>query len=458
MQLGQTAVVLLLLQHAKPHPPTHLAAATSSAGYTLSWESKYLDPEYPMLSGHLKYELRYKKKGHPWQGQSQKSIPQDLRSIQLLPQELESDAEYEFQVRSGPAMSYQGTWSDWSPPTSLKTTHKASEHGAVQWLELFLLVLSSAVALMAFLGWHQRLWKKLDCFTPSPAPFFQPLYLRHNGDFKKWVGAPRSGTTLDAFEWGIVVPEVFGIGHKHLLLGRAEGDWSDGQNKQPPMSAPLLPGHLQAFAKGCSATTWEQGYGRLSIGTVTVAEDFATHCPQCSSAHPCWAPEEEELQEETATSEEEAYRGLQLDGSGSLGLGSGRLLVGNEVPLQDSFPPGPASWTSHPSFGSPTGGPGGFFGLVPDPSLLGLSAPAPAEGLLYRGPPSPDWEGESDPVSGLDLDTIDSGFAECECRSPGGGELTEMPSGCSCQSDPGPVVGEPEQEDFFLPRYVKQWI
>lgn len=58
------------------------------------------------------------------QGQSQKSHLQDLHSLQLLPQELEQDTEYEFQVRSRPASPYQGTWSDWSPLASLKTTHK----------------------------------------------------------------------------------------------------------------------------------------------------------------------------------------------------------------------------------------------------------------------------------------------------------------------------------------------
>lgn len=58
------------------------------------------------------------------QGQSQKSLLQDLHSVQLLPQELEQNTEYEFQVRSRPASSYQGTWSDWSPRASFKTTHK----------------------------------------------------------------------------------------------------------------------------------------------------------------------------------------------------------------------------------------------------------------------------------------------------------------------------------------------
>ncbi|XP_032086947.1 interleukin-21 receptor [Thamnophis elegans] len=445
----------LFQNHIKPYPPIHLAAAASSAGYTLSWETKYLDPEYHLLSDNLQYELWYKEKVQPWQGQSQKSPLQNLHSLQLLPQELEQDTEYEFQVRSRPASPYQGTWSDWSPLASFKTTHKASEPGAVQWLEVFLLVLSSIVALMAFLGCHQRLWKKMDCFTPSPAPFFQPL----NGDFKKWVGTPCSRTTLDAFEWGIVVSELFAIGPKRLLLSCAEGDRNDGRNGQPPVSAPLLPEHLQAFAKGCNAT-WEQGYGHLSIGTVMVAEDFATHCSHCSSAHPCWALEEE-LQEQMETSEKDAYRGLQFDSSSSsLGLGSGCLLLGNEMPLQDSFPSGPASWTSHPLFGSPPGAPGEFFGLLPAPLLLGpcLSVPAPEEGLSCQGPPSPDWEGESDPVNSLDLDTMDSGFADCECRSPGDGELAEMPSGCSCHSEPSPVVGEPEKEEFLLPRYVKQWI
>uniref|UniRef100_A0A8C5SZ07 Fibronectin type-III domain-containing protein n=1 Tax=Laticauda laticaudata TaxID=8630 RepID=A0A8C5SZ07_LATLA len=441
-----------LPQGFKPYPPIHLAAAASSAGYTLSWETRYLDQEYHLLSDSLQYELRYKKRGHAWQRQSQKSLLQDLHSLRLLPQELEPDTKYEFQVRSRPASSYQGTWSDWSPLASLKTTPKGEPPACLP-----LPATPSISHSLACLSPH-RLWKKLDCFTPSPAPFFQPLYLSHNGDFKKWVGAPCSGTTLDTFEWGIVVPEIFGIGHKHLLLSCSEEDWNEGQNRQPPMSTPLLSELSQASAKGCSAT-WGQGYGHLSIGTVTVAEDLAMHCPHCSSAHPCWALQEE-LQEETETSEKEAYRGLQFDSSSSLGLGSGRLLLGNEMPLQDSFPSGPVSWVSHPPFGSPPEGREGFFGLLPASSLFSPCLPAtgPVEGLCCRGLPSPDWEGESDPVNGLDLDTMDSGFADCDCRSPGNGELAEMPAGCSCHSEPGPVVGEPEKKDFLLPRYVKQWI
>uniref|UniRef100_A0A670Y2I4 Interleukin 21 receptor n=1 Tax=Pseudonaja textilis TaxID=8673 RepID=A0A670Y2I4_PSETE len=115
----------LFQNHIKPYPPIHLAAAASSAGYTLSWETRYLDQEYHLLSDSLQYELRYRKRGHPWQVRGQRGKPGiDLRSLRLLPQELEPDTKYEFQVRSRPASSYQGTWSDWSPPASLKTTPK----------------------------------------------------------------------------------------------------------------------------------------------------------------------------------------------------------------------------------------------------------------------------------------------------------------------------------------------
>ncbi|XP_063170681.1 interleukin-21 receptor [Candoia aspera] len=445
--------------HIKPHPPIHLAAAASLAGYNISWETRYLEPKYNFLDGSLQYELRYKKKGHPWQGQSQKSLLQDLRSVWLLPQEFEENMEYEFQVRAKPGQrsSYQGMWSDWSTQAALKTLSHAPEPGGVQWLEVLLLVLSLIAALVAFLGWHQRLWKKLDCFTPSPAPFFQPLYLSHNGDFKKWAGTPCSGATLDAFEWGVVVPEIFGIGPKHLLLSCAKGDWTDGQSLQPLTSVPFLPECLQDSATDHGAT-WEQGYGRLSIGTVTVAEEFAACCPQCSSASPCCALEE--LWEEVETRERDAYRGLQLGScsSSSCGLVSRCLLQGNKAPLRDSFPPGPASWASDPSSGSPSGGPEEFLGLLPVTSLLSPRLLAPAEeGVFRRAPPLPDWDGESDPIGSLDLDTIDSGFADCDCRSSGDGELAEMPAGCRCQSELSPV-GEPEGEAFLLPRYVKQWI
>ncbi|ETE60944.1 Interleukin-21 receptor, partial [Ophiophagus hannah] len=209
----------LFQNHIKPYPPIHLAAAASSAGYTLSWETRYLDQEYHLLSDSLQYELWYKKRGHPWQ--SQKSLLQDLHSLRLLPQELEPDTEYEFQGSlasppglpsyllspekpEGPApqvhpdpqpgfrslpqqqafctsCSRLGGQIDSSPLPSL-----APDHGGFQWLEMVLPV-GFFVVLMAFLVCYRR-WKKLDCFTPSPAPFFQPLYLSHNGDFKSSGG------------------------------------------------------------------------------------------------------------------------------------------------------------------------------------------------------------------------------------------------------------------------------
>ncbi|KAJ7306114.1 hypothetical protein JRQ81_010480 [Phrynocephalus forsythii] len=220
--------------HVKPSPPFNLTALASPDGYTLSWETRYRPLDF--LDGELQYELGYRRRGHPWPGPSQKRLPQDTRTLQLRPQELDAGAEYELRVRARPRESslYRGTWSDWSPPATLETLPETP--GEAHWLLLLLLIFFPA--LLALLGWRQRLWKKLDRFVPSPAPFFQPLFLVHKGDFKRWVGASSARAVLDISEWEAVVPEVCQkIGTKYLLpppsLPEGGSGWKDGQAAMP---------------------------------------------------------------------------------------------------------------------------------------------------------------------------------------------------------------------------------
>ncbi|XP_053220261.1 interleukin-21 receptor isoform X1 [Podarcis raffonei] len=446
-------------EHFKPSPPFSLRAIVSPEGYNLSWSTMYQQDEYFYLDTELQYELRYRQKGHPWERHNH--LLQYTETL-WLPQEFEGDTDYELQVRAKPRedSSYQGAWSDWSPKTTLRTLPRAVEdRPGDKWSLWFLLVLSPLVALVVFLGWqHQRLWKKLDIFIPSPAPFFQPLYLIHNGDFKKWVGGSIScaGAMLDNFEWSTALLDVFGMGQKPLSPSPAKEQQSGGHAPSPATFASHLPGSQDA--------THDQAYGHLSIDTVTVAGEFTACCPRCKGATACCALEE-------GQDERDAYQGI-LFNEGQI---SENLLLVDMVPpaaaQRKAFLSALESWSGHPLIETLTpfseaGGSLGrkksgkevdFFGSPPEPwTLEGLLSPEEEDMASYRDLLSPDLDADGDLLAnGLDLDTIDSGFAECDCGSPVDSEFERRPTGCG--SEPlGVESGETGEE--LLPSYVKQWV
>ncbi|XP_066496880.1 interleukin-21 receptor isoform X2 [Tiliqua scincoides] len=313
----------------KPQPPFNLTVEASRDGYNVSWKTKY-QRRRSHLDSELQYQLRYRHRGRPWQEQGQKKDLPDTWTLRLLPHELEGGLEYEVQVRVRPREQgdYQGTWSEWSSTARLRALPKAPEGGeGARWLVPLLLLLSLFTVAVVFRGCHQRLWKKLDVFIPSPAPFFQPLYLAHHGDFKEWLGASWARATLDTWEWGTVLPEVIRIGPGHQPLSPAKGGQVGG-----------------------------------SLGR-------------------------------------KAEEGVSFFG-----------------------------WPLEP--------------WDVDPPLC-LSSPG-EERLFYSNLLSPDGDVDGDAGTGLDLDTIDSGFADSDCASP-----------VDCELGPGEGKGVREA---FLPSYVKQWV
>ncbi|XP_053132681.1 interleukin-21 receptor isoform X2 [Hemicordylus capensis] len=426
-------------EHIKPQPPFSLRAEASLEGYNISWKTPYQQPGKPSdLDGQLHYELRYRQRGHPWQGQNRKQLLQDTHHLWLLPQELVEDTEYELQVRAGPGEQslYKGAWSEWSaPPAVLRTLPpKASRSKAgAPWLVAPFILLSLFAVLLAYWGRHQRLWK-LDLVIPSPAPFFQPLYLVYNGDFKKWVGTSCSGAALDVFQWGTILPEA--CGPQGLSPSPAQEQWPGGP--LPPLEA---------------ATPGEESCGHLSIDTVTVAGEDGCSC----GTGPCCALGQQQ-QEEEAAAERDAYRGIDLEGS-LLGGGGGWPLASG-VPQSGSWARGELPAFLGRNFGDGVE----LRGLPPEPWGSGeppLRRSSPGEerspyGSLLLLLLSPGWDADGDPAKGLDLDTVDSGFADSECGSPVDCEFERRPleSGSEPSTTPGGGGGPAE----FLPSYVRQWV
>uniref|UniRef100_H9G7Q8 Interleukin 21 receptor n=2 Tax=Anolis carolinensis TaxID=28377 RepID=H9G7Q8_ANOCA len=428
-----------LKKNIKPQPPFNLTVSASPSGYNVSWETPYQHQKYHPLRDRLRHQLRIQKKGHSWQGQIQKPILQDTGSLWLQLLEFKAGTEFELQVRSQPESPYQGTWSAWSPPAFLSTPSKTSDsrkesRGPSKWLLLSLVLLP---ALLALLG--QRLWKKLDPFVPSPAPFFQPLYLSHKGDFKKWVGSPGPGATLEVSER---VPgaglEVLGRGSVKLLalLASCEAGCRahDGARHVEPLPVE------------------EQSYGLLSIDTVTVDDGgIGACCPQCGH---CAAEEplhaEEEGEEAGARN---AYRRIEDSSS----AGQDGQVPGTEGPPERNPPLPPLLSNDAPAAPPPAEGPLFFFGPTlallqpPERCLMIPEEEAPPYSTLLSL--YSETEDEGDPESSLDLDTIDSGFVDCDYGSPLDSESGKKPS-----NEGEAAAVETEEQETSLPSYVKQWV
>ncbi|KAL8174926.1 UNVERIFIED_CONTAM: hypothetical protein K2H54_006125 [Gekko kuhli] len=413
-------------ENVKPQPPSKVTAVAHPGGYNVSWESGYAAYDY--LHGEMQYQLRYRQKGHPWKAEggmagALKPVLQDTPTLWLLPQELEGGVEYELQVRARPRdhSLYKGTWSDWSPTSRLQTPPRGTVGGrGAAWAVAPLLAFSILVALLAFLCKHQRPWEKLEQFIPSPAPFFQALYLVHSGDFKKWVGTSPSGATLEVYEPSPALLEVARISPKPPRSTAAPEETS-----APPCTAAL-----PASAEEGDGSVLEPAYGHLSIDTVTVADACGL--------------------------ESEDYRCLPLDSSHP----ESSLPASQRPPLRDCWDSGSSEpWRRDACLaelqaGTPLEHRHTLYGGLTRGGPASASSP-PFTQPFCRKPLSPIWAAEGDPGEGLDLDTVDSGFADSDCGSPVDCEFQgRHPSG----GTPGEEEEEEEDGAALLPSYVKQWV
>lgn len=260
-----------------------------------------------------------------------------------------------------------------------------------------------------------------------------------------WLGPSCARVTLDVLEWGTVLPEVFRVGPRHPPPSPVKGGLALPLEPAPPLH-------------DSSSQAPEQSYGLLSIDTVTVAGGPAGCCPHGSCASLCsplgqWP--------EGAAESQGTYRGLDLglgldlDGSAEGQAPAGLLL--QDVLLQSEALRGsgrgspPVLLQAGCALGRAAQEGGPFLGWPLEPwgvgGSPGLSSPG-EERLFFGDLPSPD----GDPGTGLDLDTIDSGFADSGCTSPVDCEFEPGPSSC------GAELGAGDREEAFLPSYVKQWV
>ncbi|NXW48268.1 IL21R protein, partial [Nyctiprogne leucopyga] len=454
-----------MAENIKPQPPFNLTAAFSE-GYNISWETIYQNSPFYFLNEELEYQLRYKRRTDTWETQKTKAIHEDKRTLLIPLWELQANTEYEFQVRARPRedTGYHGFWSEWSPLLTLKTRPAAvTQTGGMGWLLLFGVV-AITVSIGTFLAKQQSLWKKMACI-PDPAPFFKPLYLLHNGDFKKWVGASHTKMTLDFFEWGIVLPEVLEAYTMHPSNSPLREELRELRKDLPCkpcvscLTAPGQDSQSLLCSVNSSSGTQDRSYGHLSIDTVTVADEFTPCNCQCNCNRVYRG--HKHTSKEYSSAGETGYPKVNVDDED--GKISSDLHLA-ELSTQDKIlASGCVSADDQQVEKALEGGMGSILeALCLQPNQWDLENPASL--------PSPDGEsvsysevsydffphiarpGDSYPMICVDLDTIDSGFVDSDCGSPVDCEFEQ-----NSQTNCGSIPLEREREDF--PRsYVKQWV
>ncbi|NWS76137.1 IL21R protein, partial [Crotophaga sulcirostris] len=463
-----------MAENIKPQPPFNLTTVFSE-GYNISWETIYQNTPFYFLNEELEYQLRYKKKTNTWEAQKTKAIHEDKRTLVILPWELQADTEYEFQARARPREDtvYSGFWSEWSPPLTLKTSPAAGTQAAgMMWLLLFGVVMAVAALVTTFLAKQRSLWSKMEACIPDPASFFKPLYLVHNGDFKKWVGASHTKVTLDFFECGVVLPEVLEVYTMHPSKSISQEELRELRQDLPCkpcgscLTAPGQDSQSLLSSVNSNSGTQDRSYGHLSIDTVTVADEFTPCNCQCTCNRVY--REHEHTGEEDSGAGETGYPKVNIDDEDRK--------ISSDLPLADLS-------TQDKILAS---------GSVSTDHQRSSSIPAhqQVERVLEEGMgsilealclqqwdlenpgslPSPDGEsvsysegscdffphvarpGDSYPMICVDLDTIDSGFVDSDCGSPVDCEFEQ-----NSQTNCGSIPLKREGED--CPRsYVKQWI
>ncbi|NXV80824.1 IL21R protein, partial [Atlantisia rogersi] len=459
----------------KPQPPFNLTVVFSE-GYNISWETIYQHPTFYFLNEELEYQLRYKRRTDTWEAQETKVIREDKRTLVILPWELQANTEYDFQVRARPRdnTGFQGFWSDWSLPLMLKT-HPAAETRTtgMEWLLLFGVVVVVAASIATFLAKQQSLWKKIACI-PDPAPFFKPLYLVHNGDFKKWVGASHKKMTLDFFEWGIVLPEVLEVYTMRPANSTSREELRELRKDlpcKPCVSCLTAPGQdSQSLLSSVhsSSGAQDQSYGHLSIDTVTVADEFTPCNCQCQCNRVYRGHEHPSGEESSAG--ETGYPKVNVDDEDtniSSDLNLADLSTQDKILASGSVSTDHLMSTSVPAQQQGESAlEGGMRSILEALCLQSNQWDLENPGSL----PSPDGEsvsysegscdffphtarpGDSYPIICIDLDTIDSGFVDSDCGSPVDCEFEQ-----NGQTNCGSIPLEREGEDFAR-SYVKQWI
>ncbi|XP_074540309.1 interleukin 21 receptor, tandem duplicate 2 [Halichoeres trimaculatus] len=284
-------------------PPYDVKVEQSPKTFNVSWTSGYED--HPYIHDDLDFELLVQTS----ESTENKTLHVPSQNLTLIERsELKPGAAYCFKVRSkvkSDMPDYKSIWSQWSPSACLKTQVEQEQD------DLLLILIKSVgpacvavgVLLLVLNSPTARMKIKTLSHTPSPAPFFKPLYQQHDGNLQDWLSPkgkllqtykPEEILTTDAV---IVVP-------KPPITNDPEEN-QDQQNQSvtqflftqcptsyvglpgihepsPPVTA-VSPGNMSYTRLPCSV--WGINIGEVEVVSTPVKDVLHTSCADsgCSS-------------------------------------------------------------------------------------------------------------------------------------------------------------------------------
>eukprot|EP00079_Xenopus_tropicalis_P030295 XP_012826126.2 PREDICTED: interleukin-21 receptor [Xenopus tropicalis] len=452
---SQTCELFYLSKTFVPRAPYNLSVL-SFENYNFSWETPY-KREMHLQANELAYELSYKRDDESWEKQKRIHIFEDEKSVVLLQSSFQDGESYVARVRAKPKNSsiYRGDWSEWSNTVEWTTNEDLSGNIWIPKNPIAILCLIFGIVLIIILSCKpiklpQRLWKNVWVLVPDPEPFFKPLYMRHQGNFKSWLGCPYVTLTLP-IDVSVAHTEDLEIYSRNVF----QHETKLGINNTDVTVKLLFSNGNQDCRKcNCDSGKRDTSFQGISIDTVTVSDGVTPCCSKCNTISGLF---DNSRIADGETSADEGYPTLNVDSGGSNFL--------------DNFPdngPHPEVSSDHSlehSFDIPENG--------ARPNLFDLISIPPEEWEMQASPSQDDenvfYSDENydslSPSSGsskdfgypticMDMDTIDSGFADSECGSPVESEFGNSENSPKMQN----LESYNEHEDEWQRNYVKQWV
>ncbi|XP_035811312.2 interleukin-21 receptor-like isoform X2 [Amphiprion ocellaris] len=278
-------------------PPPELVVQRTSKTLNITFKSRYDSTNTDrLIADSLKYELLLQTSQRNTVTNKTLTLSSPERSMSIDEEsQLTADAQHCIKVRYTVNKEYSGVWSEWSQPTCWKT--KAEETFSEQ-DNIFVILVKCLGPVCAFAGVllfvlyspTVRMKIKTLSHTPSPAPFFQPLFKQHHGNLQEWL-SPHGQVVLTYKTEEILTTDVVAVVPKsitkdpeenqelhnpsitQLALTQCQTSYVSlpGMHKAPPPITMICPKDTSYTQLPCSL--WGLGIAKTEVSSPPV-EDF----------------------------------------------------------------------------------------------------------------------------------------------------------------------------------------
>ncbi|XP_029928458.1 interleukin-21 receptor-like [Myripristis murdjan] len=200
-------------------PPYDVVVQKTPEAFFITWKSGYENHRY--IKNRLQYELLLQNPDGTEKAFT--DFKNNSASIRRSGHD-SGNEDYCIKVKSLPAASgYGAIWSKWSPLTCWKAdTHKEQENILLILIKYVgLACVAVGVLLFLFYSPAVRMRIKTLAHTPSPAPFFQPLFQEHKGNFQEWI-SPQGSVILQLKTEEMIKADALIIVPKPITKDEAE--------------------------------------------------------------------------------------------------------------------------------------------------------------------------------------------------------------------------------------------